>query len=250
MKTFATTHSAPLGGTLRHAREPARRASLVDVLLAVAAPRVCDVARSEAALGIAVAALVVSGCGGSAPRPSTATTARHTISMVLRIQDLETHQLDLQAVFGGENPKRGPAASELLALPCPHRDYLYAIEAGSLGSSLPETFSAEVVMGAARLPPDIRCDKPLPASLGNGRLRITVAGDGGLAGYETDYEIEGERRSTGELVGILPRDLSNTICDGRYQLTAHLRTRTRRLDFYYPFVLRGVTATPKRPECN
>ena len=161
--------------------------------------------------------------------------------MVVRLRDRVTGRLDLQAAFASANSKTGSAASMLSALPCPHRDYTYSTEVTGLGAEAPrESYSAIVSLGAAHLLAGISCDQPLPTWLGTSALTLTVRGDGGSAGYDVKFEFTGRRLTTGNLSGLAPQYIGNTLCDGRYILLATLRTPTRQLSIDYPFVLRDV----------
>lgn len=206
------------------------------------------------ALGaLVVLALCAAGCGSSgqttsthhhATPPANQSAKEPALYMVLRITELPSGHLVLQAVFSSSNGERGAAASKLLALPCPRHQYRYSVELNEPNKREPETYEARILMGAAHLSAAIACGQPLPTSIGKTPLTLSVYGNGGNAGHGVKFAATGSRLPNGNLVGLFPTTVGETLCGGKYRLVAKLGS-THQLTFDYPFVLTDVKGAEK-----
>jgi hypothetical protein len=212
---------------------------------------------TRAVVAVVVLGSLVVGCGSSRPtarasasspsnaHPSAASVNEPRLYMVVRITELGSNRLYLQAVFSSSNGRRGTAGSKLLALPCPERKYRYAVNLNDTAVRQLETYEATITMGAAQLPTQAPCGRPLPSTLGDDRLTLAVYGNGGRAGHGVWFEATGRRLQNGNLVGFFPRTIGNTLCAGQYRLVARLTETHHALTFDYPFLLSDVKGAEK-----
>lgn len=160
------------------------------------------------------------------------------------LQDRQSHVTDIQGAFASSKNGTGPGGASVVALPCPHHGYLFTAKVSTLAGNTGRTFSAHIAIKNATLPPGIECNKPLPATIGTARFRMTID-----ERSVHRFTIEGERLPNGNLNGAVVHT-TNTICNGRYQFHVELHTARGPLTLVYPFVLTDARAKPRPFKCH